>query len=143
MSQTDRYRADGHRYVGGYYGNEHLNEADMMRELREKGPFVVGVEPKDDFMYYSEGIYESGAMKHSPDGWQRVDHAVLLTGWGEENGKKYWTLQNSWDNYWGEDGYMRIRRGDNDSGIESIPEAADVVVDETKAKRVASFFAEM
>ena len=45
-----------------------------------------------------------------------VDHAVLVTGWGEENGVKYWTIQNSWDNYWGEDGYMRIRRGDNDSG---------------------------
>ena len=115
----------------------------MMQELHDNGPFVVGVEPKDDFMYYSDGIYQSGSMQHSPDGWQRVDHAVLVTGWGEENGVKYWTIQNSWDNYWGEDGYMRIRRGDNDSGIESIPEAADVVVDETKGARVASFISQI
>jgi cathepsin C len=136
-----KYRADSHRYVGGYYGN--ANEGEMMQELFDNGPFVVGVEPKDDFMYYSEGIYKSGAMKHSPDGWQRVDHAVLVTGWGEENGVKYWTLQNSWDNYWGEDGYMRIARGDNDSGIESIPEAADVVVDATNGARVASFISQI
>jgi hypothetical protein len=31
---------------------------------------------------------------------------------------------------------MRIRRGENDSGIESSPEAADVVRDETNGKRV-------
>jgi cathepsin C len=136
-----KYRADAHRYVGGYYGN--ANEGIMMQELYDNGPFVVGIEPKDDFMYYSDGIYESGSMTHSPDGWQRVDHAVLVTGWGEENGKKYWTIHNSWDNYWGEDGYMRMRRGDNDSGVESIPEAADVVVDTTNGARVASFISQM
>jgi cathepsin C len=136
-----RYRASNHRYVGGYYGIS-ANEAEMMQELMDNGPFVVGVEPKDDFMYYSEGIYSSGPSQPGTDGWQRVDHAVLLVGWGEENGVPYWVIQNSWDNYWGEDGYMRIKRGENDSGIESIPEAADVVVDESNGARVSSFISQ-
>lgn len=135
-----RYRADNHRYVGGYYGNS--NEGEMMQELMDHGPFVVGVEPKDDFMYYSSGVYSSGPTTPGKDGWQRVDHAVLLVGWGEENGVPYWLIQNSWDSSWGENGYMRIKRGENDSGIESIPEAADVVVDESHGARVSSFVAQ-
>jgi cathepsin C len=123
--------------VGGYYG--HANEGEMMRELMDNGPFVVGVEPGNDFMYYGEGIYSSGPSATGTDGWERVDHAVLLVGWGEEKGVPYWVVQNSWDGSWGERGYMRIKRGENDSGIESIPEAADVIVDEAHGARVSSF----
>lgn len=120
-----QYRADKHRYVGGYYGG--ANEADMMRELVNNGPLVVSFEPKNDLMYYNGGIYKSVPDAHSE--WERVDHAVLLVGYGEEKGQKYWTLQNSWGPDWGEQGFFRMARGINDSGIESIAVAADVAED--------------
>jgi len=119
------FRADKHRYVGGFYGG--ANEADMMREVVEKGPLVVSFEPKNDLMYYNSGIYKSVPDVHSE--WERVDHAVLLVGYGEEKGQKYWILQNSWGPDWGEQGFFRMARGINDSGIESIAVAADVVED--------------
>jgi cathepsin C len=59
--------------------------------------------------------------------WERVDHAVLLVGFGEEQGKKYWLLQNSWGEDWGEGGFFRMARGTDESGIESIVVGADVV----------------
>ena len=37
---------------------------------------------------------------------------------------------------------LTMRSGENDSGIESIPEAADVVVDEQDGKQVESLFAQ-
>lgn len=61
--------------------------------------------------------------------WERVDHAVLLVGYGEERGQKYWLLQNSWGKDWGEDGFFRMARGTDESSVESIVVSADVVED--------------
>ncbi len=29
--------------------------------------------------------------------WTKVDHAVLLVGWGEELGQKYWLVSDLYD----------------------------------------------
>lgn len=129
-----RWRAANYRNVGGFYGNS--SSAGMMMELHKGGPIVVSFEPSEDFMFYSGGIFSTQKMgvpapliKHASE-WLQVDHAVLLVGWGEEMGQKFWTVQNSWGAQWGEEGYFRIARDIDDSGIESVSEAADVVEDE-------------
>merc|ERR1719379_1508413 len=99
----------------------------MIRELLTSGPLVASFEPKPDLMYYGGGIYVSVPNQRTE--WEKVDHAVLLVGFGEEKGQKYWILQNSWGPDWGEQGFFRMARGINDSGIESIAVAADVVED--------------
>merc|ERR1719271_603000 len=118
-------------------------------ELHRNGPIVLGLEPTEDFMFYSEGVYKSAKVgkpilqTQSDDRpeWERVDHAVLLVGWGQdETGQKYWKIQNSWGPDWGEEGFFRIAMGENESGIESIPEAADVVEDEQGGRQVQNFF---
>lgn len=119
------WRADNHHYVGGFYGA--ATEAEMMRELVEHGPLVASFEPQSDLMYYNGGIYSSAPHQRSE--WEPVDHAVLLVGFGEEDGKKYWLLQNSWGKDWGEAGFFRMARGVDESGIESIVVGADVVED--------------
>jgi len=129
-----RYRASNHRYIGGFYGNS--STANMMLELHKNGPLVVSFEPTDDFMYYAGGVFAQQKLSvpaplhlHASE-WQQVDHAVLLVGWGEEMGQKYWIVQNSWGDTWGEDGFFRIARDINDSGVEGIAVAADVVADD-------------
>merc|ERR1712216_620426 len=44
--------------------------------------------------------------------------AVKMVGWGVDNGVKYWKVANSWNPYWGEKGYFRIKKGNNEGGIE-------------------------
>jgi len=129
-----RYRAANHHMVGGWYGNG--SSVNIMLELKKSGPLVVSFEPTEDFMMYSGGVFSQVEMSvpaplskyHSE--WQKLDHAVLLVGWGEELGQKYWIVQNSWGADWGEGGYFRIARDINDSGVESAPEGAEVVEDE-------------
>jgi cathepsin C len=116
-------------YVGGAYGL--TNEQNLMEDVYKNGPVVVSFEPEYSFMIYKSGIYDFSSQNWliknmSKPQWQKVDHSVVLVGWGIENvnGKdvKYWLLQNSWGSHWGENGFVRFRRGIDLSGIESIGE---------------------
>lgn len=98
------------------------------------GPIVASFEPTPEFMYYGGGIFHSLDAEWITRGlekpeWEKVDHTVLLYGWGEtEHGMKYWKLRNSWGAVWGENGNFRMKRGVDESAIESLAEAADPII---------------
>ncbi|CAD8136865.1 unnamed protein product [Paramecium octaurelia] len=131
FSQSSKvYGAKNYKYIGGGYGLS--NERDIMMELYTNGPVIMNFEPSYDFMYYESGIYHSVAehdwsTQDRPE-WEKVDHSVLCYGWGEEDGVKFWLLQNSWGSQWGENGSFRMKRGVDESAIESMAEAADPVI---------------
>ena len=109
---TAVYKTKGYGYVGGYYGA--CSEVEMMRELHANGPIVVGFQAPGDLQLYHQGIFSHSDntednrehkqgmnyVKGLP--WEPTNHAVLLFGWGEEEGKKFWIVKNSWGEFWGE-----------------------------------------
>lgn len=116
-------------YVGGSYGK--CDEKQIMKEVYSNGPIVLSLEPDYSFMFYKSGVYQSPitswiTQKTKRPEWEKVDHSMVLVGWGVEdiNGKKvkYWLLQNSWGSSWGENGFMKFIRGIDHLGIESICE---------------------
>jgi cathepsin C len=130
-------------YLGGFYGAS--NEEMILKELRVRGPIILSFEPEEDFMYYCSGVYEKISYRDEDGGmndegmysmgysWEKVDHSVLLVGYGvEKSGEKFWKVQNSWGSDWGEDGYFRIKRGTDECSIESIAEIANPEILEHK-----------
>uniref|UniRef100_A0A3B3HVE0 Cathepsin 12 n=1 Tax=Oryzias latipes TaxID=8090 RepID=A0A3B3HVE0_ORYLA len=80
------------------------------------GPITVAIDADHaSFLFYSSGIYDEPNCDPN-----RLSHAVLLVGYGSEEGQDYWIIKNSWGSSWGEGGYMRIiRNGSNTCGIAS------------------------
>jgi len=57
--------------------------------------------------------YAGGVFHCSNSASCSVDHAVLLVGYGTDPSLgDYWLIQNSWNTWWGENGFMRLKRFD-------------------------------
>jgi len=85
------------------------HEDDLRQYLHDHGPVAIGLHAEELF-YYKSGVFSSKCETQN-------DHAVLLTGWGEENGTPYWIIKNSWGTDWGIKGYLHLIRGKNKCGI--------------------------
>jgi cathepsin L len=95
------------------------NKYEPLLLAMQDGPVGVSV-AASDWYKYSTGIFD-GCTKDAI-----VNHAVAMVAYGEENGVKYWTIQNSWGEYWGEQGNMRLLRHEDDKawcGIDNDPQA--------------------
>eukprot|EP01059_Diplonema_ambulator_P035030 TRINITY_DN8136_c0_g1_i3.p1 TRINITY_DN8136_c0_g1~~TRINITY_DN8136_c0_g1_i3.p1 ORF type:complete len:333 (+),score=116.40 TRINITY_DN8136_c0_g1_i3:422-1420(+) len=88
-------------------------EANIAAQLPQVGPITIGINagPMQD---YNGGIDDP---KICPGASYDLDHAVLIVGYGTENGVDYWKIKNSWATDWGEQGYYRIVRGVNKCGV--------------------------
>ena len=94
----------------------------MKISLVQNGPMAVAFEVYNDFMNYKGGVYRHTGLSHKFNPFEITNHAVTLVGYGvdKESGTKFWTVKNSWGETWGEEGYFRIVRGEDECAIESI-----------------------
>ncbi|XP_035424812.1 pro-cathepsin H isoform X1 [Cygnus olor] len=90
------------------------DEAGMVEAVGKYNPVSFAFEVTSNFMHYRKGVYSNPRCEHTPD---KVNHAVLAVGYGEENGTPYWIVKNSWGPLWGMDGYFLIERGKNMCGL--------------------------
>merc|ERR1711957_501902 len=130
-----KYFVTKYEYLGNYGAT---NEIKIMKELRARGPIPGNMTVPWSFSYYKSGIYSEHSLKQNTGklskttlmdknlSWTTVDHSILLVGYGEENGTKYWIGMNTWGRSWGENGFFRILRGENDCSIETMGDAARV-----------------
>ena len=108
-----------------------------MWEIQKNGPITTDFEPRHDLSVYKSGIYKplnhktesQGVLNQNFEEYFKIDHSVLIYGWGKMvDGTKYWLIQNSWGENWGDHGSFKMERGINELGIESMTTAADPVI---------------
>jgi hypothetical protein len=91
------------------------SEYNIRDNIYKFGPLASGIQVYPDFYTFDHtNIYEWDGK-----GSQVGGHAIEIVGWGDENGKKYWIIKNSWGLDWGEKGYFKMLRGVNMCEIES------------------------
>lgn len=104
--------------IYGIAGTEEDGGSELLirYDIYKWGPVVSAFKVYEDFYEFDSknGIYEWNGK-----GEQVGGHAIEIVGWGEENGKKYWQIKNSWGTGWGDDGYFKMIRGKNNCEIES------------------------
>lgn len=90
------------------------NDQLSLKSAVSRQPVSVAIEA-DTFYFQS---YSSGVLTSDKCG-TKLDHGVLVVGYGSENGNDYWLVKNSWGTSWGDEGYVKIGRSDstNDPGI--------------------------
>lgn len=102
------------------YGNV-LGVEQMKAEIFARGPIACGVDssPLDAFGYgpNRSTVFTGGA------GMLAIDHEIAVVGFGYDPTQQvdYWVIRNSWGEFWGVDGYFRLKMGDNQLNIEGAP----------------------
>uniref|UniRef100_A0A6G1SF32 Cathepsin L n=1 Tax=Aceria tosichella TaxID=561515 RepID=A0A6G1SF32_9ACAR len=90
-------------------GIEFRNDDVLLKSfVARNGPIAIGVHVNDNFRHYKSGIFNDATCGHL----QNPDHAALIVGFGiDPKEGEYWIVKNSWSTSWGEEGYIRIKRG--------------------------------
>lgn len=104
--------------VASYVTVTPQSDSAMMTALTVE-PVSIAIEADTrSFQLYSGNIYSdfegcnANSKTKGPTSQPNIDHAVVLVGYGSQDGQDYYILRNSWGTGWGESGYMRIAKGE-------------------------------
>ena len=75
----------------------------MQKEIFARGPIACTIDAAPITKYTSGIAAEKSFM---------TDHVISVVGWGTDATEGlYWIVRNSWGEYWGENGYVRVKSG--------------------------------
>jgi len=78
-----------------------------LEDACSEGPVSIAIEADQaTFQLYTGGVLTA-------DCGTKLDHGVLLVGFGTDGSDDYWKVKNSWGADWGEEGYIRLCRNCN------------------------------
>jgi cathepsin B len=109
---TTPFAKDKHVFKSSYsIGSD---PTQIQQEILTNGPVEAAFSVYADFESYKSGVY-----RHVT-GDYLGGHAIKILGWGVDTTSKlpYWLVANSWNTDWGEQGFFRILRGQDECGIE-------------------------
>lgn len=73
------------------YKNVTSNDESSLKRAIAKGPVIAAIDfSLESFMFYSGGIYYDPKCSSV-----LVNHAIVVTGYGTENGTDFWWIRNS------------------------------------------------
>ncbi|CAF2045487.1 probable cysteine protease RDL4 [Brassica rapa] len=86
------------------YENLPANDEHALRKAVAHQPITAIIDSSSrEFQLYKSGVFDGTCGTN-------LNHGVVVVGYGNEDGRDYWIVRNSWGNTWGEAGYMKMAR---------------------------------
>ncbi len=98
----------------------HIQGVDAIKaEIFARGPVACYVDA-GPIWNWGFGPNSSQIFSGCP-GCSQIDHVISVVGFGHDAAANldYWIIRNSWGEYWGQNGYFRLKMGDDEIGMES------------------------
>ncbi|CAG9765400.1 unnamed protein product [Ceutorhynchus assimilis] len=80
------------------------DESQLQQAVATIGPISAALDASN-LQFYAGGVYRDDDCAVG-----RVNHGIVIVGYGTESGRDYWLIKNSWGNQWGEGGYFKLIR---------------------------------
>lgn len=100
--------------------NGNTNSTLLQEALFRQGPLAMGMYVGGTFSSYKSGVYVPASGDCPNYLSTGINHAMLLVGYGhsDTDNLDYWIVKNSWGSSWGDNGFIKVVRGQNACGIE-------------------------
>ena len=85
---------------------------EELQQANKRSKALIAIDASGLFSYQG-GVFTGPCSRAPAD----VDPAVVIVGYGEILGKKYYRVANSWGSSWGDMGYFYLERGSNLCGV--------------------------
>jgi len=103
---TCKYNSSKVVFKNRAYTDVAVNNPTQLKTAVAQQPVSIAIEADQSaFQQYTGGIISSNCGTN-------LDHGVMIVGYGSN----YWIVKNSWGATWGEQGYVRIATGTQNSG---------------------------
>lgn len=80
------------------------DELSLQQAVATIGPISVAIDASN-LQFYAGGVFRDDDCVPG-----RVNHGVLVVGYGVEAGREFWLVKNSWGSSFGENGYFKMIR---------------------------------
>jgi C1A family cysteine protease len=99
------------------YASVTAGDEDALKSASAERVVSVAIDASQfSFQFYSSGIYNPSGCSSTA-----LDHGVTVVGYGSESDGDYWLVKNSWNTSWGDSGYIKMARNNNNKcGIASM-----------------------
>merc|ERR1711970_1493546 len=105
--------------------NKWYTDEQDMETLVQINPVSTSVQATTTWYDYAGGVLDDPQCcdaAYDSECVYNLNHAILVVGYGYDDysGEYYWLIKNSWADWWGDRGFLKLKKGTGHCGVGSL-----------------------